>query len=70
MRKRFAILFLLAGLAGGVACQAQNATVSYALTRCVSLWARGENLLAQDYEINLGYPMPRATVMGGINLNF
>ena len=47
-----------------------NATVSYALTRCLSLWARGENLLAQDYEINLGYPMPRATVMGGINLNF
>lgn len=47
-----------------------NATVSYALTRCVSLWARGENLLAQDYEINLGYPMPRATFMGGINLNF
>ena len=47
-----------------------NATVSYALTRCLSLWARGENLLAQDYEINLGYPMPRATFMGGINLNF
>ena len=47
-----------------------NATVSYALTRCLSLWARGENLLAQDYEINLGYPMPQATFMGGINLNF
>ena len=32
--------------------------------------ARGENLLAQRYEINAGYPMPRATVMAGINLNF
>ena len=30
----------------------------------------GENLLAQRYEINAGYPMPRATVMAGINLNF
>ena len=47
-----------------------NATVSYALTRGLTLWARGENLLAQRYEINLGYPMPRATFMGGIHLNF
>ncbi len=47
-----------------------NASVSYALTRNVSLWARGENLLAQKYEINLGYPMPRATFMGGVSLDF
>jgi iron complex outermembrane receptor protein len=47
-----------------------NASVTYALTRNVSLWARGENLLAQKYEINLGYPMPRATFMGGVNFNF
>ena len=47
-----------------------NASVTYALSRYVSLWARGENLLAQKYEINLGYPMPRATFMGGVNLNF
>ncbi len=47
-----------------------NATVSYALTRGLTLWARGENLLAQRYEINLGYPMPRATFMGGVHLNF
>ena len=32
--------------------------------------SRGEILLAQRYEINAGYPMPRATVMAGINLNF
>ena len=47
-----------------------NATVNYALNNNVSLWGRGENLLAQRYEINLGYPMPRATFMGGVNLSF
>lgn len=26
--------------------------------------------VAQRYEINTGYPMPKATFMGGINLNF
>ena len=45
-----------------------NATVNYALTKNVGLWARGENLLAQKYEINLGYPMPRATFMAGVNV--
>lgn len=47
-----------------------NATVSYAVHRCITLWARGENLLAQRYEINLGYPMPKATFMGGVNVRF
>ena len=47
-----------------------NASITYALTHNVSLWARGENLLAQQYEINLGYPMPRATFMGGVSINF
>ena len=47
-----------------------NASVTYATTRNLSLWVRGENLLAQKYEINLGYPMPRATFMGGLNINF
>ena len=47
-----------------------NTTVNYALCKSLALWARGENLLAQSYEINLGYPMPRATFMGGVNINF
>ena len=34
------------------------------------IWARGENLLAQRYEINDGFPMPKATVMAGMNINF
>ena len=46
-----------------------NATVSYQLTRQMALWLRGENLLAQQYEINAGFPMPRATFMAGINVN-
>ncbi len=46
-----------------------NASITYAATRSLSLWARGENLLAQKYEINLGYPMPRATFMGGVSVN-
>ena len=47
-----------------------NASVTYAATKALSFWARGENLLAQSYEINLGYPMPRATFMGGVSMNF
>ena len=47
-----------------------NATVNYQLSRPITLWVRGENLLAQKYEINLGYPMPRATFMAGVNVNF
>ena len=47
-----------------------NASLSYSVSRALSLWVRGENLLAQDYEFNLGYPMPHATFMAGINLHF
>ena len=47
-----------------------NLSATYALNSSVSLWARGENLLAQSYEVNLGYSMPRATFMGGIDINF
>ncbi len=45
-------------------------SASYALNKMLSLWVHGENLLAQHYEINLGYPMPRATFMGGASINF
>jgi iron complex outermembrane receptor protein len=47
-----------------------NATVNYALMKNIGLWVRGENLLAQSYEINLGYPMPHATFMAGVNVGF
>ena len=47
-----------------------NATVSYRVLSWLTLWARGENLLAQRYEYVAGYPMPRATAMGGVSLSF
>lgn len=47
-----------------------NAQVSFRATRWLEIWIRGENLLAQQYEIIAGYPMPRATCMGGVNINF
>ena len=47
-----------------------NLNASFRVNRWLGLWARGENLLAQHYEINAGYPMPKATVMAGVNLNF
>ena len=47
-----------------------NATVNYQLLNNLALWVRGENLLAQSYEINLGFPMPHATIMGGVNIRF
>ncbi|MBQ6965418.1 MAG: TonB-dependent receptor [Bacteroidaceae bacterium] len=46
-----------------------NATINYSVCKNLGLWVRGENLLAQRYEINLGYPMPRATFMGGVNIH-
>lgn len=47
-----------------------NLRASFRVSRLLTLYARGENLLAQKYEINAGYPMPRATVFGGVKLNF
>jgi len=43
---------------------------TYSLNGCLKLWVNGENLLAQNYEVMSGYPMPKATVMGGVKLNF
>lgn len=34
------------------------------------VWVKGENLLAQKYEINAGFPMPKVTVMAGVNIKF
>ncbi|MBR5958821.1 MAG: TonB-dependent receptor [Salinivirgaceae bacterium] len=47
-----------------------NASANYQLTKNLNLWLRGENLLGQEYEINAGYPMPKATVMGGVKVSF
>ena len=47
-----------------------NTTVSYALCHHVTLWLKGDNLLAQRYEYIDGMPMPKATFMAGLNLEF
>ena len=47
-----------------------NLSASFRATKWLTLYVRGENLLAQKYEIMAGYPMPKATFMGGIHLKF
>lgn len=47
-----------------------NATADYRLMKGLHLFVKGENLLAKKYETVYGFPMPRATVMAGINWNF
>lgn len=45
-----------------------HATVNYQVLKNLGIWVKGDNLLAQKYEINAGFPMPRATFMGGVNI--
>lgn len=45
-------------------------TAKYQIAKWLGAYLTGENLLAQRYEVNAGFPMPRATVMGGVNLAF
>lgn len=47
-----------------------NVKANYRLNPLIRFFVNGENLLAQKYEINEGYPMPKATFMTGINFNF
>lgn len=43
---------------------------SFKATNYLSFYVRGENLLAQRYEINAGYPMPKATFYGWSKYQF
>ena len=47
-----------------------NVRGSFKLCSYASLFVKGENLLAQRYEINAGFPMPKTTCLGGVNLHF
>ncbi|MBR5053806.1 MAG: TonB-dependent receptor [Bacteroidaceae bacterium] len=67
----------LAGLCISTAANAEkehasllHMTLGYRVCPQLKIWAKGENLLAQQYEINEGYPMPKATFMGGVTLDF
>ncbi len=49
-----------------------NARVAYTFpfSKPLTLFAKGENLTATEYQINYGFPMPRATVMAGAEWRF
>jgi len=47
-----------------------NLTAGYRVCRSTTLYIKGENLLAQRYEINAGFRMPRATFMAGVHVDF
>ena len=47
-----------------------NLRASYRALKWLKLYVKGENLLAQSYQINAGFPMPKATFMGGVDINF
>mgnify|MGYP000202934570 FL=1 len=47
-----------------------NVRGSFRVLDGFDVWVKGENLLAQRYEINTGFPMPKATVMAGVNIKF
>lgn len=45
-----------------------NVRANYQFLDWLNLFIKGENLLDQKYEINVGYPMPGATLFGGIRV--
>jgi iron complex outermembrane receptor protein len=47
-----------------------NVRAGYKPVNFMELFIKGENLLSQKYEINNGYPMPGATVFGGLVMRF
>lgn len=47
-----------------------NLNIDCRVTDMITFYVKGENLLAQKYEINAGYPMPKATAMAGVNFKF
>ena len=47
-----------------------NIRGTFQATRNLALESTVDKLLAQRYEIISGYPMPKATFMGGVNFRF
>ena len=47
-----------------------NLRAGFRISRKLRIFVDGETLLAQRYEINAGFPMPRATVLGGLDMHF
>ncbi|MFO8234765.1 MAG: TonB-dependent receptor [Bacteroidales bacterium] len=47
-----------------------NSKLTYKQSQVLSLFISAENVTGAQYSINYGYPMPKATLFGGVNLNF
>ncbi|MBR1627103.1 MAG: TonB-dependent receptor [Bacteroidales bacterium] len=47
-----------------------NATATYQPVDKLNLFIKAENILNKVYYINYGFPMPKTTVSGGINVSF
>lgn len=47
-----------------------RAAYSFDMEKPLTLFVKGENLTAARYQINYGFPMPRATVMAGMEWKF
>ena len=47
-----------------------NAQAAYRFLPWLKAWGKVDNILAQRYEINAGFPMPTATAMLGITFDF
>ncbi len=45
-------------------------SVNYKVTDSFSCWVKGFNITNADYQLQYDYPMPGATVYGGINIKF
>ncbi|MEM1136197.1 MAG: TonB-dependent receptor [Bacteroidota bacterium] len=47
-----------------------NARLFYHVNKNLRVWLRGENLTDTNYQIDIGYPMPGITFMGGVDVSF
>ena len=47
-----------------------NAVCSYKVLDFMTVFVKGENLLAQEYQTYSGFYMPKATFTGGVKFNF
>lgn len=46
-----------------------DARAAFKATKWMDIFVKGDNLTARSYETMLGYLMPKATVMAGVNIN-
>lgn len=47
-----------------------NSKITFKQSKMLSLFLSAENITGTQYSINYGYPMPKATIFGGVNFNF